>query len=160
MTPDPVGDWLIGSFTVHVTLRSGDTGPTPTLELRTSVLGSGNNVTVSFLFDFDTDVTSGSISSSSGGFSFGANPSLSTAGGNSVLEFNCNGPPCNADMLLGFATKPTTLDITDSVNQFIDSPGAPFQVLSASFGVVPIPAAVWLFGSALGLLGWIRRKAT
>lgn len=24
--------------------------------------------------------------------------------------------------------------------------------------VVPIPAAVWLFGSALGLLGWLRRR--
>lgn len=23
---------------------------------------------------------------------------------------------------------------------------------------IPVPAAVWLFGSALGLLGWIRRK--
>jgi hypothetical protein len=29
-----------------------------------------------------------------------------------------------------------------------------------SFQVVPVPAAVWLFGSALGLLGWVRKRAT
>ncbi|HJP39677.1 MAG TPA: VPLPA-CTERM sorting domain-containing protein, partial [Gammaproteobacteria bacterium] len=26
------------------------------------------------------------------------------------------------------------------------------------FQVVPVPAAAWLFGSALGLLGWARRR--
>jgi hypothetical protein len=29
-----------------------------------------------------------------------------------------------------------------------------------SFNVVPVPAAVWLFGSALAGLGWMRRKQT
>ena len=34
-----------------------------------------------------------------------------------------------------------------------------FANLSNVAGVVPVPAAVWLMGSALGLLGWIRRRA-
>lgn len=29
---------------------------------------------------------------------------------------------------------------------------------NASLNVIPIPAAVWLFGSALGMLGWARRR--
>ena len=33
-------------------------------------------------------------------------------------------------------------------------------VRSGDVAAVPVPAAVWLFGSALGLLGWMRRKAT
>ncbi len=30
---------------------------------------------------------------------------------------------------------------------------------SISASPVPVPAAAWLFGSALGLLGWVRRRA-
>ena len=35
---------------------------------------------------------------------------------------------------------------------------APYDLDNISLNVVPIPAAVWLFGSALGLLGWLRRE--
>jgi len=28
-----------------------------------------------------------------------------------------------------------------------------------TFQVIPVPAAAWLFGSALGILGWVRRRA-
>lgn len=36
----------------------------------------------------------------------------------------------------------------------------PSSFVSQSYEVIPIPAAAWLFGSALGLLGWVRQKAT
>ena len=35
----------------------------------------------------------------------------------------------------------------------------PEVLINVNEAVVPVPAAAWLFGSALGLLGWIRRKA-
>ena len=34
-----------------------------------------------------------------------------------------------------------------------------FQSYTLNYSVVPVPGAVWLFGSALGVLGWARRRA-
>lgn len=36
---------------------------------------------------------------------------------------------------------------------------AGMTMLSVTVAAIPIPAAVYLFGSALGLLGWMRRRA-
>jgi hypothetical protein len=37
--------------------------------------------------------------------------------------------------------------------------GSSIEVLIEANHVIPLPPAVWLFASALGLLGWIRRRA-
>ncbi|MCC5794935.1 MAG: hypothetical protein JJT85_09395, partial [Chromatiales bacterium] len=34
------------------------------------------------------------------------------------------------------------------------------STLTATFTIVPVPAAVWFFASALGIIGWLRRRAT
>jgi hypothetical protein len=34
-----------------------------------------------------------------------------------------------------------------------------FATLNSGGVLIPVPAAVWLFGSALGLLGWIRKRS-
>jgi len=36
--------------------------------------------------------------------------------------------------------------------------GTPTSGYAMTFSTVPVPAAAWLFGSALGLLGWARRR--
>jgi len=63
-------------------------------------------------------------------------------GGQLILEtadwFNDNAGNCEADECDSAGSR-MTLNVTS---------------------VVPVPAAVWLFGSALGLLGWVRRRAT
>ncbi|MCK6371213.1 MAG: PEP-CTERM sorting domain-containing protein, partial [Gammaproteobacteria bacterium] len=44
-----------------------------------------------------------------------------------------------------------------STNSGVLSPDLALSALEVQ--VVPVPAAVWMFGSALGLLGWVRRRS-
>jgi hypothetical protein len=71
-------------------------------------------------------------------------------------QFNSDDLILNPDPLSQFERKRFTLDFNlnpgnASIVGVIDS----WTVVQAT---VPIPAAVWLFGSALGILGWMRRK--
>ena len=48
----------------------------------------------------------------------------------------------------------------EDIYGFLDPDGNTRYIVSGYATAVPIPAAAWLFGSALAGLGWIRRKQT
>ena len=45
-------------------------------------------------------------------------------------------------------------------NAFSGDFGRNFMSMGIAVTTVPVPAAIWFFGSALGLLGWMRSKAS
>lgn len=108
MTPAPLGDWVINTSgnittrTAQVTLVSGDTSPTPTLELRTTLVGGGafGNTTINFLFDFDEDVTGATFTASSGSITSGP---VITGTADRLVGFVCAPAPCNVDVEFTFA---------------------------------------------------------
>ena len=53
------------------------------------------------------------------------------------------------------------LDVGGSAGLYVDNyPSAGHHYWEIQSSVVPVPAAAWLFGSALAGLGWLRRKQT
>ena len=147
MKPNPVGDWvcLPGSCsaatttrTAHVTLISGDIGPPVRLQLRFTILGGGANAssTIQFFFNLDADITSATLLSSSGNIT---NPAMVTNPdqGNVTLLMTCGeGDLCVADLEFELDGIPGSGSITDTINQFVDSPGAPAQILNMTFAQI------------------------
>jgi hypothetical protein len=77
-----------------------------------------------------------------------------------VVTFNLLAGNIPTGINIGLGTFPSGAgnDVwTDSSSQevIIES----FSGAQINSAVIPVPAAVWLFGSALGILGWVRRRA-
>jgi len=66
----------------------------------------------------------------------------------------CVNDRCRVDLLLSGST--LTMEVKRALSE--SGTSAAFQKLTFTFAAIPVPAAVWLFGSALGILGLARRK--
>jgi hypothetical protein len=70
--------------------------------------------------------------------------------------FNTTNIFCNPDLMLE-CTDSESVYLALS-NAFSGEFGSNFMSKGIAVTTVPVPAAAWLFGSALGLLGWTRRR--
>lgn len=71
----------------------------------------------------------------------------------SFINAQINGSSSYAGLLLVWGSAPTSSGREKYFGE-VSSPNYPTLTIST----VPIPAGVWLFSSALGLMGWMRRK--
>ncbi len=93
--------------------------------------------------DFVGEAVVGDVSSSITGNVFGGGGALGPIGTGDWLNLEAVFFDVSSTTLSGFPSETLSMTI-DNVNA----------------SVVPIPAAVWLFGSALAGLGWFRRRQT
>jgi hypothetical protein len=79
-----------------------------------------------------------------------------------VLELYFSQPLTNSGgvVYLGGNTQHVYGDLSDAFGPlvFIPNSGNPDRFMTGTVTAVPVPAAIWLFGSALAGLGWMRRK--
>lgn len=82
-----------------------------------------------------------------------------------LIDINPTNPNvANPGEWSGTRTRDTSGFIDDQT-RYCQSGACSFQGLAISddnagtWSIVPVPAAAWLFGSALGLLGWLKRRS-
>ena len=72
----------------------------------------------------------------------------------------------SSNFILGLSTDSGASWIPDAsvvslgANAYSVTFGTGANVIEVDVQIVPVPPAVWLFGSGLGLLGWLRRRQT
>ena len=72
--------------------------------------------------------------------------------------FGTNNIVCNPLVLVGCTTAESIYVTLDESYSTLLPNVASFKTTGTAYTTVPIPASAWLFGSALGLLGWVRRR--
>ena len=74
-----------------------------------------------------------------------------------LLGFNTTDIWCAPELMLN-CTESESVYVALS-KAFSGEIGRNFMANGIAVTTVPVPAAVWLFGSSLGLLGWVRRRS-
>ena len=132
-----------------------------------TMIGTGGKFTLTASFDNDGNFLSGGVSIGGMMNQLGItrpNTTLMTADLTSanlmddpyLWGFNTTNIECNPDLLLECRDKESVYVALS--NAFSGDFGRNFMSMGIAVTTVPVPAAIWLFGSGLGLLGWLRRR--
>jgi hypothetical protein len=183
---DQSNDLPDGDNYAQVTISDGAAG---NIDFRVEVLSSafpmplGENFgmqTFSFNYDPALDDPAGSISADSivdvDPTSWAIKENKNAGGGFGKFDFQTTGNGDSRTLVLTFSIAGV---VGDTVNSYAlgsaDDSGEFFAAHIADYddwvtdntsgqfagsAAVPVPAAVWLFGSALGMLGWMRRRSS
>jgi len=124
---------------------------------------NGNTASGTFSYDANTSTVSNVDILLDGSYFWGWDPQLDEGVGTAFHNYIAFHNSSQYDLYIQFDTPllphidPTTIGIIGDAQTDYDR----LDIATASLThAVPVPAAAWLFGSALAGLGWMRRKQT